>query len=337
MKSERDSLFAERIWERWYALFAERLSIPGFTSAIVPLREQVLQRFAMRGHGELSSWLATIEGLPVLSADRIELDAAAVGVTSLEAIPASVQDALSSSLMALYPWRKGPYALHGVKIDTEWRSDWKWDRLRTGIAPLKGRRILDVGCGNGYHCWRMLGAGAELALGIDPTQLYVMQFMAVNHFIGSTRLAVLPLGIEDLPAALSGFDSVFSMGVLYHRRSPIDHLMALRGLLRRGGELVLETLVLDGEDDRVLVPPGRYAQMRNVWFIPTPSLLCGWLRRCGYKGVRVLDVARTTLEEQRGTEWMRFQSLEDFLDPLDPALTIEGLPGPRRAILVADA
>ena len=56
------------------------------------------------------------------------------------------------------------------------------------------------------------------------------------------------------------------MGVLYHRRSPIDHLLELKGCLQTGGELVLETLVIDGGLGEVLVPENRYAKMRNVWF-----------------------------------------------------------------------
>jgi tRNA (mo5U34)-methyltransferase len=183
----------------------------------------------------------------------------------------------------------------------------------------------------------MAGAGAELALGVDPTILYAMQFLAVSRFLRVPRVAVLPLALEDLPAGMSGFDTVFSMGVLYHRRSPMDHLRDLRALLRRGGELVLETLVLDGPGDRVLVPQGRYARMRNVWFIPSPGALIAWLGRCGFGNARVLDVTATTVLEQRSTEWMRFQSLADCLDPEDSFSTVEGLPAPRRGILVAEA
>jgi tRNA (mo5U34)-methyltransferase len=165
--------------------------------------------------------------------------------------------------MALHPWRKGPFCIQGVHIDTEWRSDLKWDRLAGAIAPLAGRLVLDVGCGNGYHGWRMLGAGARLVMGIDPTLLFVLQWMAINRYLGRNDLAVLPLGIEDLPDDLGGFDTVFSMGVLYHRRSPIDHLMDLHRLLRPGGELVLETLVLEGEGERAAGSAGtlcRHAQ-----------------------------------------------------------------------------
>ncbi len=193
-------------------------------------------------------------------------------------------------------------------------------------------------CGNGYHCWRMAGAGADLVIGIDPTQLFLAQFLAVRHFLGkSYPIHLLPLGIEQLPANLQAFDTVFSMGILYHRRSPIDHLYELKGCLHQGGELVLETLVIEGEEGEVLVPNGRYAKMRNVWFIPTPATLCGWLRRCGFRNVRLVDVTATTVEEQRRTEWMQFESLSDYLDPANPQLTIEGHPAPQRAIILAES
>jgi len=75
--------------------------------------------------------------------------------------------------------------------------------------------------------------------------------------------------------------------------------------------------------------------MRNIWFIPTPAALQRWLRRCGFIDVKIADVSATSLDEQRSTEWMRFESLKDFLDPDDLSKTVEGLPAPRRAILVA--
>jgi len=146
---------------------------------------------------------------------------------------------------------------------------------------------------------------------------------------------VLPLGIEDLPENLEGFDTVFSMGVLYHRRSPFEHLLRLKDLLRVGGELVIETLVIEGDEDAVLVPEDRYAKMRNVWFIPSPAALTKWLKRSGFKDVELVDVTSTTTEEQRSTAWMRFESLTDYLNPENPSQTLEGYPAPRRAILIA--
>jgi tRNA (mo5U34)-methyltransferase len=243
---------------------------------------------------------------------------------------------LKQHLLNLSPWRKGPFDVFGVKIDSEWRSDKKWQRLSSKISPLKGRHVLDIGCGNGYHMLRMLGAGADWVLGIDPNVLFNIQFNALSQ-ISTERINanILPVGIDQLPDKLNYFDTVFSMGVFYHRRSPINHLYQLFSCLRPGGELVLETLVIEGPKDHLLLPDSRYAKMRNVWFIPTAQALKSWLHRCGYRNISLVNVSTTSLDEQRSTEWMRFESLSDFLDPEDQSKTIEGYPAPVRAILVA--
>lgn len=315
--------------------FLDHLSQTRLSPWRAALAEAVERRLGPGAHGDLPRWEAAVAALPELPEAEVVLDQACVGTRSKAPLDAATETCLRDALMGLHPWRKGPFCLNGLRIETEWRSDLKWDRLAGAISPLEGRLVLDVGCGNGYHAWRMLGAGAERVLGIDPTLVFVVQFQAINRYLRRDALSVLPLGIEDLPQGLTGLDTVFSMGVLYHRRSPMDHLAELHRLLRPGGELILETLVLEGGGHQVLVPPGRYASMRNVWFIPSVDALVVWLERCGFKGVEVIDVTRTSTEEQRATDWMRFQSLPDHLDPQDPSRTREGHPAPTRAILIA--
>lgn len=299
------------------------------------LPETLTRAFDLTKHGDLGAWQSVLEQLPVLRATRIELDRDLPVIGAVEDCPAHRREIIEGLLRQLHPWRKGPFLVHGIHIDTEWRSDLKWLRLQGHIEPLQGKTVLDVGCGNGYHCWRMIGAGARWVIGVDPTLLSVMQFHAIKHFAGEWPVHVLPMTLEDLPEKMPAFDTVFSMGVLYHRRSPIDHLFKLRDLLRSGGELVLETLVIEGSDQQVLVPEDRYARMRNVWFIPSCATLAGWLRRCGFHDVRLIDVTATSSDEQRTTDWMRFQSLADCLLSSNPSVTVEGLPAPRRAIFLA--
>jgi len=318
-----------------YRILCQALEELGAVDWARMLPEQWERAFAAQAHGDLAGWRKLLDELPSLSPSSADLsDAVRIGCET--DLSNSERHNLQEVLRKLHPWRKGPYSLFGIEVDSEWRSDWKWDRLKYHIAPLRNRRVLDVGCGNGYHCWRMLGAGAKLVVGIDPTLLSVMQFWAIRKLYGDAAIYVLPLGIEDVPVQTGLFDTVFSMGVFYHRRSPIDHLLELKGCLRPGGELVLETLVVEGGSDKVLVPGQRYAQMRNVWFLPSCEALMVWINRCGFKNVRLADVTKTTVEEQRSTEWMRFHSLRDFLDPMNADLTREGLPAPVRAIFIAD-
>ena len=302
------------------------------------LQAQIGEVVLDRPHGRLGEWVAAVEQLPVMTPSVVDM-VAGVTVGRAADISPETQAELEGLLRQLHPWRKGPFSLYGVDLDTEWRSDWKWDRVAADIEPLHGRRVLDVGCGNGYHCWRMMGAGAKQVIGLDPYLLFVTQFQAMRKLLGGRLVdtAVVPLGIEAMPDALRAFDTVFSMGVLYHRRSPFDHLMQLRDALRSGGELVLETLVIEGALGEVLVPEGRYAQMRNVWCLPSVATLASWLRKCQFRDVQVLDVTTTTTAEQRSTDWMTFYSLANYLDPADGSRTVEGHPAPVRAVLTAKA
>ncbi|WP_413615116.1 tRNA 5-methoxyuridine(34)/uridine 5-oxyacetic acid(34) synthase CmoB [Halomonas cupida] len=302
------------------------------------LPEQLARGLDRQRYGDLPGWEKAVAKLPELPEERVvRLDADHVTV-EVE-LDASRQRQCENLLRALMPWRKGPYRLAGTTIDTEWHSDWKWQRVAPHLSSLEGRRVLDVGGGNGYHAWRMAGAGADFVLVIDPSPRFYWQFQAVRHFIGDAdgrRTHFLPVGIEDVPDNLAFFDTVFSMGVFYHRPSPLEHLAQLFAALRPGGELVLETLVVQGDEHTVLLPGDRYAAMPNVYFLPSSRALSGWLERAGFTNVRVVDEADTSLNEQRRTEWMTFQSLADFLDPDDPSRTREGYPAPRRAVLIAD-
>mgnify|MGYP001037353767 FL=1 len=285
-------------------------------------------------HGEFKDWIKNVNLLPDVAASDVNLQTL-VSVGDESTLSEGLRKKTKHHLMQLKPWRKGPYHLHGLHVDTEWRSDFKWERLTPYISDLTDRYILDVGCGSGYHLWRMKGAGAKFVVGIDPTQLFLAQFWAVKHFIQDENVNLLPLGIDDLPK-LQTFDTVFSMGVLYHRKSPMDFLQQLKNQMAPGGELVLETLIIEGDENTVLVPQDRYAKMRNVWFIPSAKALEMWMAKIGFTNIRLVNIDQTTLDEQRKTEWIDTESLEDFLDPNDPSKTIEGYPAPLRAIFVAN-
>lgn len=291
---------------------------------------------SQRPHGDSARWFGAISDLPNCMPETVGLDQDVVTACSSQPLEATQTEIIEHCLRILHPWRKGPFNILGVEIDSEWRSNLKWSRIVDGLSPLEGRHILDVGCGNGYYLYRMLGQGARLAMGIDPTQLFLAQFAAINHYIRTKRALILPMRSEDLnlPDEIEGFDTVFSMGVYYHRRDPVGHLNELRTFLRSGGELVLETLVIPGKDG-LLIPQGRYAQMRNVWQIPTVDRLTDQLQQNGFDEVNLIDLCPTTVDEQRSTDWMTFESLANFLDPENQQLTIEVYPAPLRACVRA--
>ncbi len=310
-----------------------------FLEPFYPHLQQMLQHhYYQKPHGRSEEWdqaLAQLpEGLSVegrsiegrFDQDRIQFPANPALTIN--------QRALVDTLQTFKPWRKGPWHYLGVDINTEWRSDWKWQRISPHLQSLEGRKVLDIGCGNGYFLYRMLGEGADLAVGIDPTRLFLYQFHCMQRLAPKAPAYLLPLRSEHLPK-FATFDTVFCLGVLYHRRSPIAQLQELHSYLRQGGEVVLETLVVPGDEDTILVPKDRYAKMANVWFLPSTLALENMLRRVGFKNVRTVDINQTSTQEQQATPWMDFHSLENFLDPNDANVTCEGYPAPRRATLIA--
>ncbi len=292
-----------------------------------PLAAVIDSRLSASNHGDFDKWQTALDTLPDVDVENVDIGAT---VTIEGSISANEIEALREALMVLHPWRKGPFDLFGIKIDTEWRSDWKWQRAAPHLANLSGAQVLDIGCGNGYFGWQALAAGADLIAGIDPTLVFFFQHQAINRYIASSRNWLVPLTFEELPPI--EFDTVLSMGVIYHRRDPAQHALRLFDFTRAGGQVLLESLVV--ADPQGLAPRGRYARMRNLWLIPSTQLLCHWLEDAGFVDVASVDVTTTTLEEQRRTQWMKFDSLAEALDPTDITRTVEGHPAPVRAIVV---
>jgi tRNA (mo5U34)-methyltransferase len=296
--------------------------------ALEPLAPLIAERFDSSANGNMPRWLAALDRLPDLTVSDVNLGDR---VTLEGRATAAERAQLEAALLALQPWRKGPFSLFGVVIDTEWRSDRKWRRVAPHLHPLAGRRVLDVGSGNGYFGWRMLEAGARLVVGVDPTVVFCLQHLAINRYLRNPANQVLPVRFEELPDV--EFDTVFSMGVIYHRRDPAEHAQRLFRHTRAGGQVVVESLVV--EAPVALVPDGRYARMRNVWIVPTPELLPHWLAQAGFVDIQLVDLTPTTVDEQHSTAWMRFESLAQALDPERPGITVEGHPAPVRGVVIA--
>ncbi len=287
-------------------------------------------------HGDTARWHEAVRAMPSQITPHIELDAGCITIGDAGELTPREHTRLRQSLETLMPWRKGPFCLFGTEIDAEWRCDMKWQRLHPHIADLRGRRVLDIGCGNGYFLLRMLGAGAALALGVESSWLSHWQFATVMRTMATEYPGwMIPARFETLPQGT--FDSVFSMGVLHHQRTPQTHLQQLRQRLESGGELVFETLLVDDAPGGQLDIPDRYAAMRNVYLLWTPQRIEEELRAAGFRMVRQVDQTRTTVAEQRRTRWMTNHSLADALDARDTNRTIEGYPAPARGIFIAEA
>ncbi|EIF51889.1 MULTISPECIES: tRNA 5-methoxyuridine(34)/uridine 5-oxyacetic acid(34) synthase CmoB [Sulfurovum] len=269
--------------------------------------------------------LKTYENVEVTLGDRVE-----VQIKDL-----SRQDAqqIKETALLMKPWRKGPFQINDLFIDSEWQSQIKYNLLEPHFN-LKDKVVGDIGCNNGYYLFRMLSQEPKKLIGFDPSAIYYSQFQFINHFIKSDIVYEL-LGVEHVEFYEHKFDTLFCLGVLYHRSDPIAMLKSLFKGLNKGGELILDTFMIDGEGEMCLTPRDRYSKIPNIYFVPTVNALKNWCFRAGFETVEVLEIMKTEPTEQRKTEWIETQSLEDFLDPDDQTKTVEGYPAPKRVYIKA--
>ena len=240
---------------------------------------------------------------------------------------------IRQTALLMKPWRKGPFRINRLFIDTEWQSQIKYNLLEPHF-DLEGKVVGDIGCNNGYYLFRMLSQKPKKLIGFDPSAIYYSQFQFIDHFVQSGIIYEM-LGVEHVEFYEHKFDVLFCLGVLYHRSDPVSMLKSLYRGLEKGGELILDTFMIDGEDEVALTPAGKYSKIPNIYFVPTIPALRNWCHRAGFESVEVLETKVTDLNEQRKTEWIDTQSLEDFLDPNDPTKTVEGYPAPKRVYIKA--
>lgn len=297
--------------------------------------EQKCQHFATRKDSVLfAKAVADLKALSTsFSLVLPPVDEPSRGITLMPDTPLSPKEReiLTRSAMELKPWRKGPFFIDTLHIDTEWQSFMKFNLIAPHLN-LTGKEVLDMGCNNGYYLFEMLRFAPRALYGFDPSAIYKAQFDFIQS-LAKAPIHFYPLGVEDLrdfsTAYGQKFDCIVCLGVLYHRSDPIATLKSLSFGLKKGGELFLDCLLIESSQEICLCPKKSYAKMSNVYFIPSIEALKGWCERAGFGGFEVLGVQETTTQEQRKTHWIDTLSLEDFLDSAN-GLTIEGYPLPLR-------
>jgi len=289
---------------------------------------------------ERKKWLTWKNIVPYQEAIKALPEFSSVKVIMGDRVTVEIQETTSKEeeqikqiALLMKPWRKGPFQINDLFIDSEWQSQIKYNLLEPHF-DLKDKIVGDIGCNNGYYLFRMLAQNPKKLIGFDPSAIYYSQFQFLDHFIDSKIVYEL-LGVEHVEFYEHKFDTLFCLGVLYHRSDPVAMLKSLFKGLNKGGELILDTFMIDGEEEICLTPKDRYSKIPNIYFVPTVNALKNWCLRAGFESVEVLETMITHPHEQRKTEWIDTQSLEDFLDPNDPTKTVEGYPAPKRVYIKA--
>ena len=108
---------------------------------------------------------------------------------------------------------------------------------KTGFAPadLKGKLVLDVGCGAGRFLdiasrWGATVVGVDLSFAVDA---------AHRSMGGRPNVSVVQADVNRLPFRPETFDVIFSIGVLHHSRNTREAFLHLPPLLKDDGEIAV--------------------------------------------------------------------------------------------------
>ncbi|MEA3466838.1 MAG: tRNA 5-methoxyuridine(34)/uridine 5-oxyacetic acid(34) synthase CmoB [Thermodesulfobacteriota bacterium] len=300
---------------------------------IIPLHEEKQKWVGQNKKGFLRYRLPC-DALQEFPAANIECSGDAVKIGDAGEVSETDRQTIESHLRSFMPWRKGPFSVFGIDVDSEWQSQRKWQRLLPGLPDLQDKVIADIGCSNGYYMFRMIPYKPRLVIGFEPSVQHYYCFRGLNNMARLKNMHIDLLGVEHLPLFPECFDVLFLMGIIYHRSSPVDTLRNVFSALQGGGTLILESQAIPGEDAIALFPEKTYAKVPGTYFVPTGNCLKNWLLRAGFSDVEIFCQHPMSSLEQRRTSWMKFESYSDFLDPQEPEKTIEGYPAPDRVFLI---
>lgn len=288
------------------------------------------EKESLRLDPKLATFRQASESAPLISTNHFDFSSDKVTIGKPDELSSADNEALLESLRSFIPWKKGPFSVFGIDIDAEWRSDLKWNRILAHKKSLQGKVVADIGCHNGYYMYRMLSENPKLVVGFEPFARHLFAFELLQKYAPTEQLFFELLGVEQIDLFEQLFDSVFCLGILYHHISPIEILRKIRSSLKPGGELIVDCQGISGSESMALMPKGKYAGAKGVWWVPTESCLVHWLSRAMFRNIQVFYAEKLSPEEQRSTEWAPIESLSSFLDPSDQNRTVENYPAPWR-------
>ena len=166
----------------------------------------------------------------------------------------------------------------------------EFGRLGLTADDLRGKRVLDIGCNDGFMSLRCERLGADVT-GIDGVYRdglkYVRQHLNPRfHFYAIDLMS--PSFTE-----LGRFDVILYLGILYHTMYPFEQLLRLAGACRPGAALLLESEYYDlpgfeREPTIIFNYEGKIVPDLRSPVFPSIAWITQTLARVGFAGVRIL-------------------------------------------------
>jgi len=111
----------------------------------------------------------------------------------------------------------------------------EWHQLKKMLPPFAGKRVLDLGCGFGWHCAYAIENGAAKTVGVDISENMLKRARAEH---ASEKSEYLCMPIEDVDFPTGSFDVVLSSLAFHYVESFRDICEKANRMLVPGGAFV---------------------------------------------------------------------------------------------------
>lgn len=197
----------------------------------------------------------------------------------------------------------------------------EWKTLEKLLPDFKGKRVLDLGCGYGWHCIYAMEHGAASVTGIDLSENMLAVAREKTSF---PQVEYIRMSIEDIDFPADRFDVVISSLAFHYVRSFEDIVRKVDACLTRGGYFVFSA------EHPVFTAYGTqdwyYDDQHRIQHFPVDNYFYEGERKANFLGEEVVKYHKT-LTTYLNTLLVSGFELLNVVEPQPPVemLSIEGM------------
>lgn len=226
-----------------------------------------------------------------------------------EDMPATQTKDLRTLFDSLKPWHHLIY-VDGIPTKTEpaWGEPLDhpipfWGKIRPLLGAIEGKKVLDVGCNDGFFLFECRKLGASRVVGIEADQRFCNHAILINELLDLGGIEIKNISAYDITPDLGLFDITLLLGVFYHLKNPMAVIDKLSEITTE--MIIIETAIRNSQQDinnrkrgklgnplmEFIEQPYKLSVYDGAlnWWAPNTECVCAMLRSSGFRNTEVIE------------------------------------------------